>query len=94
MDKVKGLQRTLVRKYMGKRGIHGISIGEKNGTIIVYVELINDWGKPLISSRKMPGHFRSAQLKAPARGSLDFCDGLLKRSSKILPGSGSPCPSY
>ena len=37
-EEVTRLQGTLARKYLGKRGIHGISIDEDSQTINVYVD--------------------------------------------------------
>ena len=38
MSESKRLQGALARKYLGKRGSHGISIDESNHTVNVYVE--------------------------------------------------------
>ena len=65
MDKTKGLQQTLVRKYMGKRGIHGISIDVQSGTVNVYVVPNEGLTKAVDRIRKDAGPFQVRTIESP-----------------------------
>ena len=64
-EQTKRLQGVLARKYLGKQGIHGISIDEDNGTVNVYVDPVHDATRTVDRLRKDAGELKVQTIASP-----------------------------
>jgi len=64
-EETKRLQRDLVRKYLGKRGIHGISIDEAQDTVNVYVEEKETADQAVTKLRRDVGNRKVRTIESP-----------------------------
>lgn len=64
-EETERLKDTLVRKYLGKRGIHGISIDEASDTVNVYVEHEEAASQAVTRLRKDAGALKVRTIKSP-----------------------------
>ena len=64
-EELKALQGNLARKYLGKRGIHGIHVDEKTQTVNVYVEQKDTANPALAKLRKDVGSLDVQTIESP-----------------------------
>lgn len=64
-EEIQRLQSDLVRKYLGKRGIHGISIDEAQDTVNVYVEEKETADQAVTRLRKDVGDRKVRMIESP-----------------------------
>jgi len=57
VGKIGRLQDALARKYLGKRGIHAISVDEKNSVVNVYLEPNQEPNETVENLRRDAGTF-------------------------------------
>lgn len=63
-DDLKRLQASLVRRHLGKRGIHGLSVNEDARTIDVYIDETADFDRALTRLRKDAGDLTIRPIKS------------------------------
>jgi hypothetical protein len=64
-EETKQLQGTLARKYLGKRGIHGISIDEEHQTVDVYIDEPETVAPTMDKLRKDAGALQVRTIRSP-----------------------------
>ncbi|CAN5776689.1 hypothetical protein BH18ACI5_BH18ACI5_06760 [soil metagenome] len=57
-DARKKLQASLVRRHLGKRGIHGLSVDSGSGTVDVYLDESADLDRAIAKLRKDAGDLK------------------------------------
>jgi hypothetical protein len=63
-DALKALHESLVRKHLGKRGIHGLNVDEETRTVNIYVDESADTAKAVNRLRKDAGDLKINAIKS------------------------------